>query len=174
MSFSLSRKTDYALVALARLAEFDHSEGQMLSAREIAEQYDLPSALLCNVMKDLQRADILCSRRGAGGGYHLCNEPADISLLTIIEALEGRVGVALCCEESETETGSSDAASNSDSAATEPCVKCQLIKEGSPATTPIQKFSAMARDFLAGVSLADLIDNDAALPEHLQACGVEQ
>lgn len=167
MSFSLSRKTDYALVALARLAEFDHSEGQMLSAREIAEQYDLPTALLCNVMKDLQRANVLCSRRGAGGGYHLCSEPTDISLLTIIEAVEGKVAVDLCCEDTETETGD-------DAAASEFCVKCQLIKKGSPATTPIQKFNGMVREFLTGVSLADLIEGDAALPQHLQACGVEQ
>lgn len=172
MSFSLSRKTDYALVALARLAAFDHSEGQMLSAREIAEQYDLPAALLCNVMKDLQRADILCSRRGAGGGYHLCSEPNDISLLTIIEAVEGKVAIALCCEETESETDSDNTASNTSGG--EPCVKCQLIKKGSPATTPIQRFNGMVREFLAGVSLADLIDSDAALPEHLQACGVEQ
>lgn len=170
MSFSLSRKTDYALVALARLAEFDHSEGQMLSAREIAEQYELPTALLCNVMKDLQRADILCSRRGAGGGYHLCSEPTDISLLNIIEAVEGKVAVAVCCEDTEEETHEVESASTSGG----PCVKCQLIKKGSPVTTPIQKFNGMVREFLTEVSLADLIESDAALPQHLQACGVEQ
>src|SRR5437868_13882594 len=99
MSFSLTRKTDYALIALTRLAEEAAGKQQPLSARQIAEQYGLPLPLLMNVLKELHKAEIVCSRRGSSGGYMLCcHDPAEITMLQIIEALEGQVKVALCCE----------------------------------------------------------------------------
>lgn len=147
MSFSLTRKTDYALVALAALAE-QGEDGQRhpLSAREIAERYKLPLPLLMNVLKDLHRAKIVCSRRGASGGYILCHDPAQVTMLQIIEANEGPVRVALCCDDEEEEAGK------------EPCAACRVIL-ACPIATPMQRFDDMVRGFLSQVTLKDLMQN---------------
>jgi Rrf2 family protein len=145
MSFNLTRKTDYALVALSGLAEEAAGEGQARSARELAESYGLPASMLMNVLKELHRADILCSRRGVSGGYTLCRKSEEISLLEIIEAIEGPVKVAMCCDDEPN--------------ATEPCVACG-VESRCPIVTPMQRFDDMVRQFLQGVKLADLIGQD--------------
>lgn len=153
MSFSLTRKTDYALVALAALAEHHGADGEPepLSAREIAGRFNLPLPLLMNVLKDLHRAKIVCSRRGAGGGYILCHDPGQVTMLQIIEANEGPVRVALCCDEDETEK--------------EPCAACRVLMR-CPILTPMQKFDDMVRTFLAQVTLKDLMHNHQ-IPQNL-------
>lgn len=151
MSFSLTRKTDYALVALARLAEEARGAQQPLSARQIAEEYGLPLPLLMNVLKDLHKAEIVCSRRGASGGYMLCcHDPAEVSMLQIIEALEGTVKVALCCDDEEPH------------GATEPCVACRVLAK-CPNVTPMQKFNDLVRSFLSQVTLKDVLENPQQL-----------
>jgi Rrf2 family protein len=143
MSFNLTRKTDYGLVALARLSEQSNAEKEPLSAREIAEKYELPLPLLMNVLKDLHRAGIVCSRRGAAGGYHLCKDAGQISLLQVIEAIEGKVQVALCCD---------------DAAEKEPCTGCRVSAK-CPITEPMQRFDELVRGFLARISLKDIISD---------------
>ncbi|MDX1564265.1 MAG: Rrf2 family transcriptional regulator [Phycisphaeraceae bacterium] len=154
MSFNLTRKTDYALVALAALAEEADGDAEALSARQIAETHRLPASLLMNVLKQLHRAGILCSRRGAGGGYSLCREPEQISLLEVIEAIEGPVKVALCCEE-EPDNGQA------------PCSACS-VEESCPIKTPMQRFDEMVRSFLAGVSLVSLIQDPKQISASLE------
>lgn len=146
MSFSLTRKTDYALVALAALAQQDGGHDNPLSAREIAERYQLPAALLMNLLKDLHRAGIVCSRRGAGGGYILCMDPAEIPLLTIIQAIEGPVSVAVCCDEAEPE----------------PCTAC-ATEPACPIASPMQRFNELTHKFLQHVKLIDLIGDQPPL-----------
>ena len=150
MSFSLTRKTDYALVALARLADEAGGAQKPLSARQIAEQYGLPLPLLMNVLKELHKANIVCSRRGPSGGYMLCcHDPAEVTMLQIIEALEGPVKVALCCEDEE-------------SPGDEPCVACRVLAR-CPNVTPMQKFNDLVRAFLSQVTLKDLIQGPRTL-----------
>lgn len=138
MSFTLNRKTDYALVALAALAREAQGAKQPLSARELAEQYDLPVHLLSNVLKELHQARIVCSKRGAAGGYSLCHDPAGISMLQIIEAMEGPVTAAECCQPSE------------------PCVPCRA-QSSCPICSPMRQFNDRLFIFLKGISLADLM-----------------
>ena len=86
---SLTRKTDYALVALARLAqEQQGAEGEVsrLSARTIAEEFELPQQLLMSILKELHRAGIVDSTRGAQGGYVLAKPANKISVAEIVEA----------------------------------------------------------------------------------------
>jgi len=144
MSFSLTRKTDYALVALARLTEEACGGQRPLSARQIAEQYNLPLPLLMNVLKDLHKAQIVCSRRGPSGGYLLCcHDPSQITMLQIVEALEGPVKVAVCCDD-EPLIGR------------EPCVACRVM-EKCPNVAPMQRFNDKVRQFLASITLKDLL-----------------
>ena len=64
----LSRKTEYALVALAHLVD---PLGRISSAREIAQAHGLPLPLLMNLLKNLQAHGVLRSIRGIKGGYQI-------------------------------------------------------------------------------------------------------
>lgn len=144
MSFNLTRKTDYALIALSRLAKEQNGEGGPLSARQIADEYNLPLPLLMNALKELHRAGVLCSRRGAGGGYLLCDEPGRISLQRIIEALEGPVTVTLCGDDNHEDLD-------------EPCQFMSLC----PISEPITRFNGLLKNFLDSITLEDLIRDQA-------------
>src|SRR2546423_4209875 len=69
---SLNRKTDYALVALAYMAD---RPGQWSSAREIAGSAEVPLALLMNVLKTLHQGRVIRSTRGVRGGDHIAAAP---------------------------------------------------------------------------------------------------
>jgi len=81
----LSKKTDYAIVAVSHLQK----QRQPASAREIAAQYGLPAQLVANVLKTLSSNGILQSKRGAAGGYELSKEPDRITVGDVIRAIEG-------------------------------------------------------------------------------------
>ncbi|HET6249967.1 MAG TPA: Rrf2 family transcriptional regulator [Tepidisphaeraceae bacterium] len=92
---SLSKKTDYALIALAYLAE---RPGRVAPAREIALARNLPAPLLMNILKDLHHHGLLRSTRGVKGGYELAVDPAAYSLHDLIVALEGPVRLVECVD----------------------------------------------------------------------------
>jgi Rrf2 family protein len=81
----ISKKTEYALVALAHLAE--QATG-VASARELAEQRDLPAAMLSNILKNLQQHGLLRSTRGVKGGYRIGRDLAAVSLYELIAIVE--------------------------------------------------------------------------------------
>lgn len=97
---ALSRKTDYALVAIAALA---HRSGTCVSSTRLAETIEVPEALLRNILKDLARSGLLDTERGPHGGYTFSREPESVDLLTIVEVIEGPVAVVRCCAPDETE-----------------------------------------------------------------------
>jgi Rrf2 family protein len=82
----LSKKADYALIAMAHLA----MKAGSVSAREIAENYDIPTELMAKV---LQR---LTSQQGARGGYTLARAATGISVADVIQAIDGPVSVTAC------------------------------------------------------------------------------
>jgi Rrf2 family protein len=84
----LSKKTDYALIALGHMAE---RSGRIVSAREIAGAYQLPLGLLMNILKTLHRNQLLQSTRGVKGGYNLRSNLVGVSLYDLIRMLEGKV-----------------------------------------------------------------------------------
>ncbi|MEM1027845.1 MAG: Rrf2 family transcriptional regulator, partial [Planctomycetota bacterium] len=95
---TLTRKTDYALVALCHLAHRRNEEAGPVSARVIAEAYQLPLPLLMNILKELAQAKLVTSTRGASGGYALALAPDRISLLDVVNAIEGPVKLTPCCD----------------------------------------------------------------------------
>jgi Rrf2 family protein len=93
----LSKKADYALIAMKHLAlRGDRGIGGSASAREIAEQYDIPIELLAKVLQRLVRRGLLVSQQGTHGGYQLARVPARISVADVIEAIDGPVAVTAC------------------------------------------------------------------------------
>ncbi len=87
MHLELTRRGDYAVRAMLALARA--GDVAPTSVREIATAMDIPAAFLPQVMGALGRAGLVVSRTGRAGGYTLTRPPAAISLLDIIEAVEG-------------------------------------------------------------------------------------
>lgn len=87
MHLELTRRGDYAVRAMLALARA--GDVGPTSVRAIATAMDIPAAFLPQVMGALGRAGLVASRTGRAGGYTLTRPPAAISLLDIIEAVEG-------------------------------------------------------------------------------------
>jgi FeS assembly SUF system regulator len=91
--FRISKLTDYGTVVLARLAEADE---ELLSATEIAAATGLGTPTVSKLLKQLARAELVTSERGANGGYRLARAPGAITAAEIIDALEGPVAITEC------------------------------------------------------------------------------
>ena len=89
----ISKMTDYATVILAHLAGDDAGRR---TAVELAELTGIGLATTSKVLKELQRAALVVSTRGAHGGYVLARPAAAISAADIIDAVEGPVGLTEC------------------------------------------------------------------------------
>src|SRR5688572_22342073 len=96
----LSKKADYALMAMKHLAQKPGAPST--SAREIAEQYDIPIELLAKVLQRLVRTGLLVSTQGTRGGYTLSRPSAAISVADVIQAIDGPLTVTACSTEKNT------------------------------------------------------------------------
>src|SRR5437773_9199172 len=93
----LSKKADYALIAMKHLAlRGGRAPAGSSSAREIAELYDIPIELMAKVLQRLVRGGLLASHQGTRGGYQLPRIPAQISVGAVIHAIDGPVAVTAC------------------------------------------------------------------------------
>ena len=90
----LSKKADYALIAMKHLALREGHRSS--SAREIAEQYDIPIELMAKVLQRLVRRGLLSSQQGTRGGYQIARDPSGISVADVIQAVDGPLTVTAC------------------------------------------------------------------------------
>ena len=93
--FKLNRMTDYAILVLGILA---HRRGEILTAAQLAELTGLNQPTVAKVAKTLVAADMLDTQRGVHGGYRLARQPSIISLVQIVEAMEGPIAVNDCVD----------------------------------------------------------------------------
>ena len=89
----LSKKADYALMAVKHLAV---KPSPSASAREIAEQYDIPVELMAKVLQRLVRSGLLMSTQGTRGGYTLGRPAAAMSVADVIQAIDGPLAITAC------------------------------------------------------------------------------
>ncbi len=71
-------------------------DGRLRTARELAEALHASEAHLSKVLQRLERAGLVKSRRGPGGGFQLARPPGEISLREVCEAVEGRYEASDC------------------------------------------------------------------------------
>ncbi|MCD4831555.1 MAG: Rrf2 family transcriptional regulator [Anaerohalosphaeraceae bacterium] len=83
----ISRSTGYALVAVGYVAQH-YKDGAVLASR-ISKQYNIPLEYLLKILQQLVRANVLRSKRGPRGGFFLAREANNITMLEIIEAVDG-------------------------------------------------------------------------------------
>ncbi|HEY9648312.1 MAG TPA: Rrf2 family transcriptional regulator [Chroococcidiopsis sp.] len=84
----LSCKSEYALLALIELT-VNYSSGEPLQIRQIAAEQQIPDRYLEQLLATLRRCGIVRSLRGAKGGYLLAREPRKITLLEVVNCIEG-------------------------------------------------------------------------------------
>ncbi len=92
----LSKRTDYGLMAIRRLAEIPG--GAYLSARELATEHRIPPALMAKLLQRLARKGLVASHHGTKGGYQIARPAASITLREVVEAIEGPLCFTECLD----------------------------------------------------------------------------
>ncbi len=95
----LSKKTEYALIAVQYMASKNSLHA--VNTKEIAVEYRIPLELLAKVLQKLGKKGIVISHNGPKGGYLLARPACDISVLAVIQAIEGHVGITECYHNEE-------------------------------------------------------------------------
>lgn len=83
----LSQGSQYAISAVIALSK--QPEGTTVSAAELAKPLNCPAAYLSQILSKLKPSGILESRRGLNGGVYLARRPDEITLMEVIEAIDG-------------------------------------------------------------------------------------
>ena len=83
----LSRSAAYAILSVGHVAS--QNDSRPVQAKVIAKAHHIPVEYLLKILQHLVRANILRSVRGPQGGFLLARRPAEIDLLSILEAIEG-------------------------------------------------------------------------------------
>ena len=91
----VTKLTDYATVVLTVLAT---RPGDVLSATELADLARLEAPTVSKLLKPLAQAGLVCSQRGVRGGYRLSRAATEISLIEIVEAMEGPLAMTECSQ----------------------------------------------------------------------------
>ena len=135
----IRRKTDYALRCLSIMAEL--SPRQRVSVRQLAKQEEIPEDLLHKVMQTLGRAKLVRATRGRTGGFRLAKTPDKITILRVLEALQGPFAINRCFLSSDR------------------CIR----KETCWLRDKLVDRQKELVGFFAGVTIADLIDHGGKL-----------
>jgi Rrf2 family protein len=88
--FSVTAKSPYALSALAELGR--SGAGGPVPIAELARRRDIPVQFLEQLFASLRRAGVLRSQRGVKGGYAFARQPGEVTVLEVIELLDGPLG----------------------------------------------------------------------------------
>lgn len=131
----ISKLTDYGTVVMTYLAR---ENDRLHAVSEIAAEIRVAAPTVSKILKQLMREGLVLSHRGVKGGYALARPPEAISVVEIIDALEGRVGL--------TECGSGPGVCSQESA-------CSV-------RTNWQRINSAVREALANVTLAEMAEPD--------------
>ena len=90
----LTKKADYALMAMKHLAE--NARCGALSAKDVADAYGIPPEALAKILQRLAKAGLLHSQHGIKGGYTLARDARTISAFEVIKAIDGPLFITSC------------------------------------------------------------------------------
>ncbi len=90
----LTRRADYAIRAVIYMARL--AEGERASTSEIASEQHIPLPFLAKIISQLAVAGVVDAMRGASGGVRLARSPDEISMLDVIEVIEGPLALNHC------------------------------------------------------------------------------
>jgi Rrf2 family protein len=102
----ITRQADYAVRAILYLARTNGS--QRAATSQVAQEQHIPPSFLAKIISQLSIAGLLHTSRGARGGVTLARAPKDITLLEVIEAIDGPIMLNECVGDSSTCTFDED------------------------------------------------------------------
>ena len=135
--FKVNKLTDYATVLLIDIARADG----VRPTQRIAERTGIPLPTVAKIMKSLNRAGLVSSTRGSGGGYALGRPAAQISVADVIQAVEGPIALTACADTSDEQCG---------------------IESLCPVSGKWNRVNMAVRSALEEVTLADMVEEVAA------------
>lgn len=94
MAMQITRAGDYAIRSMLYLSK--KPSGLRVMSSEVAEAENIPVNFVRKILESLVKNGLVKSYRGAGGGFTLGQDAADISLLQVIEAVEGKFAINEC------------------------------------------------------------------------------
>lgn len=90
----ITRQADYAIRAMLYLARLD--SGHRAATSQIAEKQRIPPSFLAKIVSQLSIAGLIHTSRGARGGVSLSRDPEEISILEVVEAIDGPISLNEC------------------------------------------------------------------------------
>jgi FeS assembly SUF system regulator len=131
-----SKMADYGVLLLGHLA---HNDDGLASSAELAETFHMPRPLVANLLKEFSRAGLLESRRGLHGGYRLARPATEISLLDVLNVIDGPVQLIEC--------------------AADELVQACGYEDVCPSRSPMQSVHRRIVKLLEGITLSELMQN---------------
>jgi Rrf2 family protein len=92
----LTKKADYALMAMKHLADFSVKQSGSASAKDVADSFGIPPEALAKILQRLVKAGLLLSQHGTNGGYRLARPAHTISAFDVIQAIDGPLFITSC------------------------------------------------------------------------------
>jgi Rrf2 family protein len=96
----ITRQADYAVRAVLYLSRM--GENQRAATSTVAQEQNIPPSFLAKIISQLSIAGLLHTSRGARGGVTLAREPKEITLLEVVEAIDGPIQLNECAGENST------------------------------------------------------------------------
>lgn len=90
----ITRQADYAVRAITYLAQLE--PGLRVSTAEVAREQHIPLTFLAKIISQLANSGLIHATRGARGGITLARPPAEVSLLEVVEAIDGPIALNVC------------------------------------------------------------------------------
>ena len=95
----ITRQADYALRTVLHLSRL--AQDERASTSQIAREQRIPSSFLAKIISQLTIAGFLQTARGARGGVSMACSPSDVTMLQVIEAIDGPIWLNLCLSDPE-------------------------------------------------------------------------
>lgn len=129
----ITRAGEYGVLGLMALAR--RPFGQVVMIDEVSKEEDIPKSFLAKIFQSLSHAGMVHSIRGTGGGFALAKAPAEVTVLQIIEAIEGPIALQRCLENKP---------------------ECAQLAQGCVLCGLLSQAQDRLKETLAGTTLADL------------------
>jgi Rrf2 family iron-sulfur cluster assembly transcriptional regulator len=93
----ITREGDYGIRSVLYLARQPFKKVSFVN--EISEEYKIPRSFLAKILQKLVKAKLVRSYRGVKGGFSLAKQAREISVLDVLEAIEGKLAINVCLED---------------------------------------------------------------------------
>lgn len=93
----ITREGDYGIRSILYLAR--HPFKKISFVNEISEEYKIPRSFLAKILQKLVKAKLVRSYRGVKGGFSLARQAREITVLEVLEAIEGKLVLNICLQD---------------------------------------------------------------------------